>query len=370
MVIWLIGTVLAAPVECDPAEARRILTEARIDEAGVAVTHPWLVPGLALASPHTDDPTRRVLDKMCADGGDLSIRPAAEWKTTDWAAHSVMLTRTETRGCLLFEGAVTLTIGVQPGAEARYQVQGMLPLTQTPLGDCEEGARVYEERVLAGDSGPVRLVVTAMREGDRVTRSQVLVRRATPDGWREQVLADPAPERLLGGFAGPEFRLRKSDGQWLVVQTHDRTGSPDACEAVPGQVAWTWTGEAWTRHENDQARLLLARHGQWRLAGEPGWMLILAQEVHDREELEARIRRLQRRKPDDLFIWDSTDFPGLNTGFLIVTPAPWADPEAARAARDQWGRRATSYVKQAWPMPDPCRDRPDRRPSAGAEPPH
>lgn len=355
MVSALLGIALAAPVECDSLEATRILAEARVEEAGASKTHPWLVPGLALAASRTDPELRTLLGEMCAEGGELSVRPTADWETTEWAAHSVLLTRSETRGCTLFERAVTITVGVKPGAAARYALQNTLPVTRTPVGDCETDARWHEETVLDGEDGPVRLVLATVRDGDDLVQSAVLVRRATPEGWREQVLAEPAPERLLGGFAGPEFHLRETAGEWLVVQTHDRTGTPEACEPVPGQIAWTWSGAGWIRHDSDAARALLAEHAVWRLAGEPGWLLILAQDTEDdREVLESRARRLNRRNPTRLLFLNSADFPGLNAGFIVVTPAPFADRATAEAARLTWGRRSSTYVKRAWPQPDPC----------------
>ena len=355
MIGLLTSLALAAPVQCEPLEAARILAEARVEEAGVARTHPWLVPGLALASPRSDGELRSVLAELCADGGELSVTPTAHWETAGWSAHSVILTRSETRDCILFERSIVVTIGVKPGAAARYGLQSTRPLSQTPVGECAAQARWYEEQLVAGEDGPVRLVLGTMREGDTLVQSEVAVRRATPEGWHEQVLAEPAPPRLIGGFEGPDWRLQESRGEWLVVQTHDRRGTEGLCEPLPGQLAWTWSQDRWTRHDTDAARTLLAKHGQWRLAGEPGWLLILAQDTDtDRALIEARARRLKKKKTDDLLILDSSDFPELNAGYLIVTPAPFPDRIRAEAARTEWGRRSTSYVKRAWPGPDSC----------------
>lgn len=354
----LIGVAHAAPVSCEPLEAARVLAEARVDEAGAPTTHPWLVPGLALASSSVDGELRSVLAELCAPGGELSIAATDRWETAGWSAYGLRLTRSETRGCVLFERSVTLTVGATPGAVPRYALQRTLPLSQTPVGECPAAARWREESVLAGSDGPVRVVLGTQREGEVVVRSEIVARRATPEGWREQVLEEPAPDRLLGGFAGAEWVLRERAGDWLIVATHDRAGTEAACEPLPGQRAWTWAETRWEPHDVAETRAILARHGLWRLAGDDGWFVILAQAGDaDRDLLESRKRRLERRRPGELLLLESASFPELNAGYLVVTPPPFADEAAAQEERRAWGRRAATYVKRAWKAADPCASR-------------
>ena len=64
MVILLVGAALAAPVECDPAAAAKMLQEARIEASDVPRHHAWLVPGLALASPGVEGALSQALTAL------------------------------------------------------------------------------------------------------------------------------------------------------------------------------------------------------------------------------------------------------------------------------------------------------------------
>lgn len=351
----LLATALAAPVQCDPVAAARMLSEARIDEDGASRTHPWLVPGLALASPQTDDALRTPLEALCAEGGELSVSSLADWDTSAWSAHSLRLTRSETRDCVLVEQSIAITVGTEPGTAPRYGLQATLPLSQTPLGECDTPARWRDETVIAGEEGPVRLVLGLVREGEAVVASQILVRRATPTGWHEQVLAEPAPGHLRGETGGRQWFLKQTEAGWLVVAGPGTQHGEQGCTPIRGQRAWTWDEDHWEAHEGADARELLARQGEWRFAGDAGWVVILAQDTEDdRDLLESRRRRLSRKRDGTLLILESATFPELNAGYLIVTPPPFATEADAQAERLQWGRRSTSYVKRAWPEPAPC----------------
>ena len=58
----------AAPVECDALEAAALLAEAHIEESRAPVSHPELVPGLALASARAETDLRAALSDLCEDG--------------------------------------------------------------------------------------------------------------------------------------------------------------------------------------------------------------------------------------------------------------------------------------------------------------
>jgi hypothetical protein len=344
----------AAPVVCDPVAAQAVLAEARIDESRVSETHPWLVPGLALASADTSVDLRAALDELCA-GSDQIAQEGSTWRGTTWSAHSLRLSRTELRGCALYEQAFILTVGRRDGQRPQYGLQTRLPWSRTPVGDCAVEPTWREEQVVAGDDGPVRVVVAIDREGEVVRHSEIRVRRATPAGWHDEVLAAPAPARYLGGFEGPRWAVAPLDDDWVVVASQDRSGTPDSCEAMPGQQAWTWSEGAWVAHGSNAARSLLAAGGLWRLTGEDGWVLVLNQADEDaRATLQARTRRLEQRLGWSLLVLPSSRFPDLTPGFLVTVPPPYSSRAAAQAARAAVDWRARSYIKQAWSVLDPC----------------
>ena len=224
------------------------------------------------------------------------------------------------------------------------------------MGDCTEVARWVDDQVLAGADGPVQIVLEALREGGQVHHSSIKVRRATPEGWHEQVLIEPAPDRLLGGFDGPLVRLAGSGDDWVVVASANREGSPESCTAIPGQQLWQWHDSTWRATDGRDALGELTRRGLWRLAGEPAWMLMLAVRTSEEQDnAQARVERLQLRRPEHtLLVLDSGDFPLLNPGYWIVTPRPWGSFTLASDERRRWGRVAQAYIKQAWPAPDAC----------------
>ncbi len=322
--IALAAAASAAPVVCDPAEAARIIEDARIDLARAPVTHPELVPGLARGA--ADAELSRALEALCAPGGALSVAPGDAWGS----AYTVVATRAEERGCSLAQTRVVLSVGIEAGG-ARWTLLDRPPTESTPLGDCDEPTSWREERVLAGDGGAVRVIEIVDRRGDEVVGSAIEARRASPTGWSRQTLRSPAPE-------GPSLHLgRTRAGEPLIV----------ACEVGAGQTLWTWSDGGWRETSGRDALLTLALEGQIRLAGDAGWMLILAQDDEvDADLLGPRKRRLERRDPEALHVFSSSELPGLNPGFLVIAPAPWPTEEGARAARPRWRRGA--YVKQAW----------------------
>jgi hypothetical protein len=349
MVMWS-ATALAASVVCDPAEARRILEDANVDELRAPVTHPWLVPGLArsVASPEV----AAAIGAVCQGGGDLSVERADQWEDVGWAAYALVLTLAERDACGLVHRRVPLSIGISDGV-ARYSIRGELPDERTPLEGCEEAAVWRSEETVDGDRSPVRLVSVGDHRGEQVER-HLVARRAGPEGWTDQRLLDVTPPRLLDPRAsGPVVRLaRTRGGEPWVVSSHERRGP--GCVAVGGQVVWRWVDGRWERSEGREALAWLTREGLWRFAGDDGWMLILAQD-NDRQEalLEPRQRRLQRLVSEPLLRLESADFPKLNPGFYVLTPAPWATAAEARAARAQWDI-PSSYIKRAWVAVDPC----------------
>ena len=317
-----------------------------------------LSPPLALASPGVEGALSQALTALCADGGDLSTGAMVHWEDpAGWSAHSLPLLRSEQRDCALYEERIVVSVGIQPGSAPVYRLQASLPPTQTPIGDCQAPARSASETVVDGDDSAVRLVLQTVREGEAVIHSRLAVRRATPTGWREQILAEPAAPRLLGGFEGRKWSLAQHDDEWLVVASQGRTGTAAACVAEGGQTVWTWSGEHWTPHSGSTGRTLLAQRGLWRHAGDPGWLLILVQRTEDDADLlRPTMNRLQRHNPSPLLTLHSSDFPELNAGLVVVSPPPFADEASARAAGADWRRKTTQYVKRAWPAPDPCQE--------------
>lgn len=353
--IALAAAALAGPVICDPQGAAALVADARIAPRRAPVTHPELVPGLALASPSTDPALREALSDLCAAPEVLSIAPGDRWEDSGFTAITWLLVASAPRGCALVQRGVAVSVGIGEDGDPHYALRGPLPEATTPIGDCPTPVAWRDEQVLAGEGSPVRVVLVADRVDGAVVRSEVLARRATAAGWSEQTLLAPAPPRALGGFDGPLLSLVDgADGPWIAAHA-DRVGGPDACAPVPDQTVWTHDGAAWVAHTGRDALALLASRGRWRLAGTDGWLHLVAQDDDvDAEVLAYRHRRLQRRYPEPLHVWPSAELPGLNPGFLVVAPAPFPAEAEARAARDAWRSLHRHYVKRAWTAPDPC----------------
>ncbi len=367
-----LATASAAPVVCDPEEAAQILTDARIAPARVPIIQPNLLPGLARerATPEVAE----AVGALCEGGEDLSLAPAERWETPRFGALSFTLTRTTTTSCALVQEAVVLTVGIDPTAPDEPLVYGLrsrLPRSVTPLGTdagCSDASpRFRTEQVLDGAGTPVRVVLISDQGSDTPdstgeSHHRVVVRRATPEGWKEEVLLDPAPERVVQeeGGEGPVLSIavgtdRDAD-PWIVAHD-DRTLEGQTCRPRPGQTIWRRDAESesWESLTGRDALGRLADRGLWRLAGDDGWFLILAQDIPaDRDLLDARMRRIARRHDDPLSIRESAMFPNMNAGFLIVSPDPWPTREAAEDARSHWGRRTGVYVKQGWSAPEHC----------------
>lgn len=351
MVIAL-ASALAAPVICDPQRAARVLEDARIPAHRMPVTQPNLLPGLA----RTDSEVASVLEALC-DAGDasLSLVPAERWESAEASAYSFVLTHSHTDGCTLRQESVVLTVGVVPDQPLTYGVRSRQPPALTPIGECDTEPTYRSEEVLEGASGPVRLVRVTDHDGDAST-SRVVVRRGSGTGWQEQVLLDPAPARLVDGGSGPELSISDADGEVWIIAHSDREISGDTCTPREGQTIWRWDGTRWDALTGRDALGRLADRGLWRLAGSDGWFLILAQDIEkDRDLLQARMRRIQRRRREPLLIRESALFPDLNAGFLIVSPDPWPTEEEATAGMAAWRRRTGVYVKQGWQVRDSCR---------------
>ena len=355
--ILLATLASAAPVQCDPLSASRILAEARIDEARAPFTHSELIPGLAMASPGTEVPLRLALEDLCRDEGNLSLVATESWETATWSAHTFLLTRSVTEGCSLFQYAVAITVGVQRGAAPRYRLRSRLPLGVTPIEACATSARWYEERGLAGNDGRTRLVLATVQTNEGVQQSSVVARHATPHGWHDEVLMEPASARHIGGIGGPVFDVVDVGGTPWIVQHGDRTADP--CEARPGEVLWMWDERAqdWEQLTGHAAWHRLSIEGLWRYTDHDGWMMIIAQDdLQDAALLEARADRHRRQTGQTLRTLPSSNYPELNPGFLVVGPGPYPTEEEAKEAREGWGRRTRTYIKRAWKAPNACAD--------------
>lgn len=357
--VWMwLAWAMAAPTVCDPGQAAQLLDDARIDERRAPVTHPELMPGLALASEASDADLREVLGALCADSESVSVAPAESWEDAGFAAYSYRVTGSQTVGCALFQSTVTVSVGVQPDQAPTYALRSESPVTSTPIGECETQAKWREESVIDGEEDRVRLVLVVDRTRAGVQDSQVVIRTATPHGWTEDVLLSPAPERYVGGESGPVLTLAETgEGDVWVVAHANRVVGDASCLVVPGQMVWQWDGAAWTPTDGREALALLGRRGLWRLAGSDGWLHIVVQDREGQEDVLAyRTTRLGRRYSEPLRTYLSSDLPGLNPGFLVVAPAPFATEEAAKDARKSWRSMHRHYVKRAWTQPDPCAD--------------
>lgn len=353
--IWVASAIAAPQVVCDRRQADQLMTEAHIQEDRVPFSHPYLIPGLALASSNIDDALRNELQRMCEGGLELSYDPAESWDSAAYSAHTLLFTTNREEGCMLYQEAIAVTVGTEPGARLRFNLRGRLPSTHIPIGQCDgiEGTR-REETILAGHEAPVRVILITDFDGAEISHSKIVVRRASAAGWTEQILSEPAPRRYVGGRGGPEFDLAKVDDTYWVISSHDRTDDNVACKAIPGQVVWHWS-DGWHPVDGREALSALASEGMWRHAGQDAWFLVLTlDDPYQLADVAARMGRMQRKNPLPLQLLDSSDFPGLNAGYVIVTPRPFTSKESAEEMKHAWGRRAKIYVKKAWEAPDPC----------------
>ena len=352
-----LSLAVGAPVVCDPDVAASLLVDARIDERRAPVTHSEMLPGLALASASVDSALRAALHSVCVESESVSIAPAESWEDAGFSAYTYRVTGTDTVGCALVQRTVTVSVGVRGDESPTYVLRGVSPVTTTPIGDCETVASWREEMVIDGDNDPVRLVLVIDRTRNDVRGSQVVIRRATPNGWTEDLLMSPAPERYVGGASGPLLTLAETgDGDAWVIAHADRDVRGDVCLPVQGQTVWRRGEEqSWTPTRGREALALLARRGLWRFAGSDGWLHIVVQDDEGNEEVLAyRATRLGLRYPEPLRPYASSDLPGLNPGFTVMAPAPFATERAARDARRSWRSMHRHYVKRAWEQENPC----------------
>jgi hypothetical protein len=349
--VLLLAVSHAAPVRCHPDAATELLTEARILETRAPVTHPELVPGLALASATATPDLRDALVGLCTPDAALGVAVGDRWDAAGWSVHTVLLTASEQEGCTLVQKSIAISVALGSGGP-RYGLRSVLPGTTTPVGaDCEAASTWREERIVAGAEAAVRVVLVVHLGEQGMRHSEVLARRATRDGWVEQRLASPAPARLLEDGDGPTFSLA---GDW-VVEHGARSVDGETCVDLGGTRVWTPEQVGWTEHTGREAVAMLAERGAWRVAGDDGWLLIVGQsDEDDRAVLENRRARLQRRTEEPLYILSSASLPGLNPGFLVIAPAPWPVRALADDARLAWPHRARVYVKRAWEAADPC----------------
>lgn len=373
-----LGLAGAASVQCDPIAASALLSDARVSENRVPLTHPELVPGLALAAPGTPADLRAALADLC-EAPLASEAPRSSLPTVSqgpsftghgdgaasgtWTVQALAFTRTEQRGCSLFGRTVNVSVATEEGRSPRYSLLSRSPVTRTPLGDCPDAPRWREEYPLGEMRGSVQLLAVRDMDGDQVVHSSIRVRRATREGWTEQVIVEPAPPRMMAGTEGPLVELAGTeDPPWVVVHGGRRTqpGAESACVPEGGQEVWIpgLPGEPWVPHRGRDALALLAAARLWRYGGDDGWMLVLAAiPEDDRLQAERKAVRLQARLPqgERLYLLESAAFPDLNPGFWILVPAPWSTEDQARSALERWRRLpAGAYVKRAWSAPDPC----------------
>ena len=367
MLLALVATALGAPVLCSPEAAFGLLTEARIEEERAPISHPELVPGLARASEHASPALRRSLADLCREGGTLSVVGADSWRDQGWSAYALYLTRTERQGCLLEAMTLPVSVGIDDG-RATYDLlrEGAGSASATPLGDCDEAPAWMEERVLSGQNGPVRLVLQSMHEGEEIASSRVLVRWATGLGWREQVLVQPAPPRLLDPDAGGPRMVMTDVGEHWIVMSGDREITSEGCQARAGQQLWRLRGDHWEDVTGEEALRALASRGLWRLAGDDGWLAIVTQDEEEDEALvEARARRLGELNQQEVMVVRSSWFPMLNPAFSVAMLGPFPTEAEARASLKGFRGGARRYTKQAWRAPSTCPFDPSLLPRVG-----
>ncbi|TNE88986.1 MAG: hypothetical protein EP330_12670 [Deltaproteobacteria bacterium] len=356
MIAALIALASAGPVRCDPEAAASLLTEARIAEDRAPVSHPELVPGLALASPNTAPDLSALLTELCTgDSPDLSLVVSDVWREGDWSAHTFLLTRAEAVGCSLHTRTAALTVGVREDG-IRYALRDARERTaSTPMVGCDDLPEWTEEKIVGGAQTPERLVLVTEHKGDDIVGTRVLARRALPDGWTDQVILEPAPPRLLDPQAdGPRVMMTETGERW-IVETHERTTGADGCRPIQGQRLWHPTADGWVEASGGEALGMLASRGLWRYAGEDGWIAVVAQDDEEDEALvAARARRLGRRNRHDLTLLKSSAFPELNPGFSIAVLGPFGTEEEAKASLKRYRGGGRRYVKRAWTAVDGC----------------
>ncbi len=352
------SVAVAIPVECDPVAAATLLTDARIEERRAPVSHAELLPGLALASARTSDPLRQALAQMCDGDVQLSLARSDLWEGPEWQDHTFLLSRTEQQGCALATQSIAISVAVSTDTAPRYELRSTQPEAHTPIGDCGIATEYREEETIAGNQGPVRVVLAKDMVDGQIAGSTVIVRRAARAGWIEQVLLETAPDRLLTDGKGPIISISDKGGKTWVVAHADRTGAPPNCEEVPSHIVWTWDDQLaqWLPHDKRDALALLAQAGSWRLAGTDGWFLIMdvREEDEDPDILNQTLRRIQKRSAEPLYLMESSLFPGLNPGFWLIAPAPWATQQEAQAAKKRWFSWRRSYVKRGWEATSGC----------------
>ena len=340
MIGW-VAYAAAAPVVCDPSTALHIVEQARIAPERVPVTHPHLVPGLALAQEPVPSQLREALEALCGtpqgEPPRLTVDRGEAWDGPNAAAYEIEVARAEREDCGLVQRRLAISVGVGP-AGTTYRLLDTRPVDRTALPGCQTLSRWHHRTTVAGELSPVRLVLGRQYVGDNVVHSRVVVMRADATGWRAQELMAPAPASKLAIGTTP------SGESWVVASAG---AAPPHCAGPRGQTVWRWREGQWAASTGREALTLLARAGLWRLAGDAGWFLILAQgEEADEPLLKPRLRRLGRRSDEPLFLFRSSAFPGLNPGYMFISPGPWPSRQAAEASRRPSQRGG--YVKQGW----------------------
>ena len=354
--LLLASLALAAPTVCDPDQAVTRMEEARIDERRAPVTHPEMMPGLALAKTESTDPLHRALSELCASSESVSVAPVDVWEDATYAAYTYRVTGTRTEGCALERRTIGVSVGIDSQGVPTYSMVGGESHGTTPIGECDVPAQWREETVVEGDGSRVRLVLVVDRTREGLVGSHVVIRTATPSGWTEDMLMRPAPERYLGGPSGPLLTVVEVDtvDAWVVAHANRQvTGS--TCVPVDEQVVWQRRDGLWQPIEGREALALLARRGLWRFAGSDGWLHIVLQEKEGSERaIVHRAARFRARYPEPLRGYASSDLPGLNPGFTVLAPAPYRSETEATIARRRWRSMHRHYIKRAWTREDPC----------------
>ena len=352
MVIAL-QAALAGPVVCDPDQASSLLEQTHTPAHRVPVVAPELLPGLVLEQ--TTGTTRALLDQLCTEPDQVSLTESARWEEGRFAAYTYTLAVSRLEDCAVVGRSATLTVGVRGQGPLHASVLAENPPTRQPIGDCPAEPTYREEDLLDGADGPVRLVLQVDVDGTG-RQGRILVRKATPTGFHEQVLLDPAPPHLLGGIGGAQVSLTGGDDPWVVV--HHRTTREDGrCLALPGQSVWSWTADGWLERTGRDALTALADRGLWRLATDDGWFVVLTQDAPtDVSLLEARTRKRRPLTDEPLTLRASGRFPLMNAGFLFAAPPPWPTEDEAEAFFRRWPSRTGVYVRQGWRAEPACAD--------------